>query len=300
MNAPSEAGDENRHRGYISIQAGDPQTLDFLAYMGWHLKSSRERFDYRGDIVINDDFVVGKYSHGSGVVEYCAPEDLHKADRVMVHVCLSGAGILHTSTGSVALAPLDVVRVPTGELKGFESEDGATSMFVIYGSPDVSRQQETLVGQSNEIDLGILNAAATSLLCNVPEQPSPGFTQVQRALEELAKAVAVGVDLGSDSDVDALTKVYVRGMALIGSMATDEKTTVESVAHDLGVSRSYLLRAFKTHGSSPSIELRQARLANAERLLREGAADLTAVAAQSGFSTVRKLKRALTTDTTIL
>lgn len=295
MNASSGTGDESRHRGYISIQAGDPRSVDFLASMGWHLKTDPAVFAYQGDVIINDDFVVARYSHGPGVVEYRAPKDLPKGSRTMIHACLSGSETLHSTTGSAVVKPLSIIRIMPENFTGSECETTATSLFVIYRSADADKYQAMLAGESDEVYLRVLNAAASSLLHSIPDHPGPGFSQIQRGLEELAKAVAIGADLDSGVESDSLTTMYLRAMALIGSTATDETTTVESIAQGLEISRSYLLRAFKAQGTSPSREIRRERLVSAKRLLKEDA-NLVAAAAGSGFGSVRNLKRALSRD----
>lgn len=298
MSTQAGTGDGSRHRGYISIQAGDPRSIDFLASMGWHLKSDPQLFNYQGDVVINDDFVIARYSHGPGVVEYSPPDDLPKGNRIMIHACISGSETLHTTTGSGVLKPLSVIRVMPEEFTGSECETGATSMFVIYRTTDASKHRDMLVGQSDIVHLKVLNAAAASLLQNVPEEPPMGFAHVQRGLEELAKAVAADTSISADSAHSALTRVYVRGLALIRSTAINIDTSVESVAFDLGVSRSYLLRAFKIQGTSPSSEIRRERLAIAKSLLSDGLR-LDETAEKSGFGSVRNLKRALKTDVSL-
>lgn len=295
MSAPSGASDGSRHRGYISIQAGDPSSINFLASMGWHLKSDPELFNYQGDVIINDDFVVARYSHGPGVVEYRAPDDLPKGNRIMIHACISGSETLHATTGSAVLKPLSVIRVMPEEFTGSECETGATSMFVIYRTPDANKQRDMLVGESNAVYLRVLHAAASSLLVDAPASPKPGFTHIQRGLEELTKAVAVGAELNASANLDALAKVYARGLALIRSTAINSEVGVESIARDLGISRSYLLRAFRVHGSSPSMALRTERLSVAKRLISEGA-DKVNAASKSGFGSERNLRRALNGD----
>lgn len=299
MDTPSNSGDKTRHRGFITSRARDLTPDDILACLGLHLLTDPEIFDFHGDVVINDDFVVARYSHGPGIVEYRPPENLPKGNRIMIHACLSGSETLHTATGSAVLKPLSVTRVPPEEFTRSECEVAATSMFVIYRSPSAGMHSDMLVGQSNDVYLRILDAAAASLLQNPPDHPQPGLAQVQKGLEELANAVTVGADFDANfAHVDSLTKVYASGLELIRTTATSVDTSIESLARDLKVSRSYLLRAFKAHETSPSAELRRERLESAHNLLGDGAS-WDEAASGSGFGSVRNLKRALKTGITL-
>ncbi|TSI14908.1 helix-turn-helix domain-containing protein [Brevibacterium aurantiacum] len=290
----SHKGGLDRHRGYTSAEAGVSETIAFLASMGWHLTSDPALLRFKGDAVLNDDFVVARYSHGPATFKYTPPKDLPTGNRIVLHACLAGMLTLQATTTSADLNPLDVAIVQPEEITGAECRSTTTCMFVIFRSAEARKHQEMLTGQSSEVYLRILKAATFALLQDPPKGLQPGFIQIQRGLEELAKATAVRADLRADTD--SLNAVYRRGLALIGSMATDNNTSVESIAHDLHVSRSYLLRAFKAKGTTPSATLRNERLGNARRLLEEGSSTKEA-AALSGFGSARNLTGALRADT---
>lgn len=295
MDASQDTDDLDRHRGYTSVGASPSKAIRFLTSMGFHLRSDQSTLNFKGDTVLNDDFVVARYSHDSAVFDYSPPPDQAFSNQLLLHVCLSGSIVLRSTTGSASLKPLDIALVQLEEFKGSECESSTAGMFIIYRSTEASKHYEMLAGPSNVVYLRILKAAAFSLLQDPPNQLQPGFTQLQRGLEEIAKATAIGAHLYTDADIDSLRKVYVRGLALIRSMATDATTSIESIAQDLQVSRSYLLRAFKAQGTSPSVELRKARLHVAKRLLEEGASAHEA-ATTSGLGSSRNLRRALQLD----
>lgn len=295
MDASQDTDDLDRHRGYTSVGASPSKAIKFLAAMGFHLRSYQSTLNFKGDTVLNDDFVVARYSHDSAVFDYIPPPGQSSNNQLLLHVCLSGSIVLRSTTGSASLKPLDIALVQLEELRGAVCESSTAGMFIIYRSTEASKHYEMLAGPSNVVYLRILKAAAFSLLQDLPDRLQPGFTQIQRGLEEIAKATAIGAHLYTDADIDSLRKVYVRGLALIRSMATDGNTSIESVAQDLQVSRSYLLRAFKSQGTTPSVELRKARLHVAKRLLEDGTSTHEA-AVTAGFGSPRNLKRALQLD----
>ncbi|MDN5585061.1 MAG: helix-turn-helix domain-containing protein [Brevibacterium sp.] len=292
MESSAEDSDRSRPKGYTSVGATRAEEVDFLASVGWHLKSDPESLGLSGDIVVTDDFVVARYSHGPAVFEYSAPEGPLHDDGVMLHACLRGELTLHSRTGVAHLKPFDVGVVQAGDFTGAECESAVTCMIVSFRGAEAHEHYRLLAGRSSEAHLRILNAATSSLFHGPADDLEPGFVQVQRGLEELAKATAIGSRLYPESREASLRTVYVRGVALIGTVASDADTTVESIARDLQVSRSYLFKAFKDQGSTPSYELRQARVDMAKRHL-EGGSSLAEAAASSGFGSVRKLRRAL-------
>lgn len=292
VESSAEDRDRSRPKGYTSVGATRSEEIAFLASMGWHLKSDPDSLGLNGDIVVNDDFVVARYSHGPATFEYSAPEGPLHDDGVMLHACLRGELTLHSRSGAAHLKPLDVGVVQAGDLAGAECESSVTCMLISYRGPEAHEHSQLLAGRSSEAHLRILNAATSSLFQGPAEDLEPGFVQVQRGLEELAKATAIGSRLYPEPGDTSLRTVYVRGLALIGSVASDADATVESIAQDLQVSRSYLFKAFKDHGSTPSNELRQARMDVAKRHLESGSS-LAEAAALSGFGSVRKLRRTL-------
>lgn len=73
-----------------------------------------------------------------------------------------------------------------------------------------------------------------------------------------------------------------------------EPLGLKELADEAGLSREHLSRLFAERtGTPPALYLRRLRVAEARRLMREGAAPLAECALRSGFSSVRSLQRAL-------
>lgn len=295
MEASSKDQGLSEHRGYRRLEAGDLEEMAFLAAMGFRLTSDPDLLNFAGDIVINDEFMIGRYRHDAATFEYFPPDNVPRGNRILLHACLEGELSLHTTTGSAELKPLDVVLVQPEELTGGECPTSTTCIFVVYRAAEANKHYEMLTGPSSEVYLRIFEAATSSLLQSPPEQLEPGFVQVQRGLEELAKATAIHSQLNPEISEAPLGRVYARAMALIRSIATDPDANIETIANDMQVSRSYLLRAFKVHKTTPSFELRSTRLNVAKQLLEDGL-HINDVAMSSGFGSVRNLRRALQED----
>lgn len=295
MEASSKDQGLNQDRGYRRLEAGDLEEMAFLGSMGFRLTSRPSELNFAGDIVMNDEFLIGRYRHDAATFEYFLPDHAPRGNRILLLACLEGEVTMHSTTGSAELKPLDVVQLQPEELTGGECLTSTTCIFVVYRAAEANKHYEMLTGPSSEVYLRIFEAATSSLLQSPPEKLEPGFVQVQRGLEELAKATAIHSQLHPEVSDSPLGRVYTRGMALIRSMATDPDANIEMIANDMQVSRSYLLRAFKVHKTTPSYELRSARLSVAKQLLDDGL-HMSDAAMSSGFGPVRNLRRALQED----
>lgn len=141
----------------------------------------------------------------------------------------------------------------------------------------------------------LLANTVTTLLNDVADPEEASFAAVQSALEFLASAVALEIAPGEkvsnrEATASALANLHARSERVIRQRAASPSFSVGALAEHLGVSPSYLARAYRGTGATPSERIRAVRL----DLATDVPLDLggTARASLAGFTSHRALIRA--------
>lgn len=144
---------------------------------------------------------------------------------------------------------------------------------------------------------GVLLAAVNAALNGGVTVAGPGFPAFRSSLRGLVAALLAGVVRDDRSAVpDSLRLLFLRACEQIEEASVDPGFSAAVLAQRLGVSPSYLRRAFAAHDTTASAQIRSARLRAAREHahsvgtdgLRRGA-DVVAIA---GFANRRALSRA--------
>ncbi|MGN7969474.1 helix-turn-helix domain-containing protein [Microbacterium sp. 22296] len=124
---------------------------------------------------------------------------------------------------------------------------------------------------------------------------APSFPLLQTAFEHLASAVVseLAPDDAPQGAGSAARRLKARAERVMYDRAHDPDFTVAELTGILGVSHSYLARVYSASGTTAHRRLGEIRMGRAIELLRVDRDDPATVAARSGFSSTRALRRAL-------
>ncbi|MDQ1135609.1 AraC-like DNA-binding protein [Microbacterium sp. SORGH_AS 1204] len=140
-----------------------------------------------------------------------------------------------------------------------------------------------------------LSSAVNTLLSNDINVEVSSFPLLQSALEFLASAVMSELrpETTPGNVATAATRLRSRADRVMFDRAHDPEFTVGALPEMLGVSHSYLARAYNAAGTTAHRRLGELRARHAVELFRVGADDPKTIAARSGFSSERAMMRAL-------
>lgn len=279
---------ENRR---FALRAGAAR--DFLALTGWELTPPTDDFSFAGDLLKSRDFIVSRFWHPPARFTFAPAPRQVAEEHLMLLVVTEGELTVGTST-TVSIVPEGgVILVRPESLTFIDSATAVVCTLVVLGGYNLADGVIVRTGHASP-DYLALFLNLTNAIFSRPVPPSDAaFTHVERAITELVAAIAAASDLRYEKHESRPgDQIHLDAVAFIIAQAADPATTVETVARELGVSRSHLFRSFQATGDNPSGFLRRTRIANASALLDRGVTE-RAAAEQAGFGTVRRMRRAL-------
>ena len=198
----------------------------------------------------------------------------------------SGHAVQQTEGGGIAVesrVPVAFLQIETRSIPRTLVSIGEEAALVLQAHPAL---REMLVGQ--------ISATVNAVL----EPSAAEFAYVKRSIEYAAMALLVGsAPQGNPTGSSSERRLYRRAVELIAVRAADPRLTLDDVAGELSISRSYLQRVFRGTGSTPLGYLRRTRAAFARDLLHDkwvtDQDELDSIAGQAGFSSARAMREAL-------
>lgn len=283
----------------MSLQDG--AAVDWLDAQGWEVLSIAPPFRLRADVIRTRHFALGRIWHSPARIRL-RHENARKGNFVGL-ISVEGTAAVTCEEQLITLRPYEVLvrehdktlTITTGE---------PTTRVVLSSSwtrlaladPTRARTREPAALTPNPGFVKALLGAATVALTEI-EPTAPGFSGVQRSLESLLNAVVTATDpVQLWSGEPAHHDLFARAMHVMALFAADPKTTVTTVARELGISVGYLHHVCKAHGVTPARQLRAYRATLAKSLLGETqneAPRLAQAAEASGFSSSRTMLRAI-------
>lgn len=279
---------ENRR---FSLRDGDAR--DFVALTGWELTPPSDDFSFAGDFLKSRDFIVSRFWHPPARFAFTPTPGHLVEERLMFLVVTEGELTVGTSTTVSTVSEGGVLLVRPETLTFIDSATAVVCSLVVLGGYALAEGVIIKTGKASPDYLALFLGLTNGILSRPLPPSDAAFNHVERAVTELVAAVAAASDLRFEKhDSRPGDQIYVDAVALIVAQAADPAATVETIARELGVSRSHLFRSFKANGDSPSGYLRRTRVRTASALLDQGVKE-HAVAERAGFGTVRRMRRAL-------
>ncbi|PPG32121.1 AraC family transcriptional regulator [Pseudoclavibacter sp. RFBB5] len=277
----------------LTVDEAGQRAVETVRSWGWHVQSSAEEFTVAGDVLKSDTFALSRYRHSAASFRYVVPRAFAGGAARLLLACLEGEVVVDIAGTTETLTPGSVLFVNPEDLISKRSEVPVSSLLVFFPRPQSFT--ENYVGTTSESDayLQVLIDASASILGGGLRAEDAAFTRVGLGVEALIWALATQTELRTlAKSGNDLAHVYSEAVKYVSRFASDESTTVNSMATALGASRAHLYRAFAATGDTASAYLRRARVRLAQRLLAEGAS-AEAAARGSGFGTARRMRSAL-------
>lgn len=210
---------------------------------------------------------------------------------------VDGELIVGDSGKSIALPAGGSALVPPGIIPTYVSHQ-ATARIEIRSRPRMATRPWTdgiISASTPTTSWRLLANTVTTLLNDVADPEESSFAAVQSALEFLASAVALEIAPGGnvssrETTASSLETLRARSERLIRQRAASPSFSVGALAEQLEVSPSYLARAYRGTGATPSERIRAVRLDLATDVPLELGG--TARASLAGFSSRRAFIRA--------
>ena len=223
-------------------------------------------------------------------LEHCAP--LHSwgpavRDHYLIHLVVDGHGCYRAGGQEHHLGPGDLFLLRPGQLAGYSaSEDDPWEYYWVgFAGPSAA-----LLLAQTPFSPGhpVLHMAAGDrlrrALLDIYKARGADYPSAVRMAGYLQAALGLLMDAAPARGTDALEDYARRGASFIQQNYSRD-ISVETVASHVGVSRSYLHRAFRAaFGCAPGAYLTDYRLDRASQLLRHSTLSVGAVAASVGFS----------------
>ncbi|WP_186307568.1 helix-turn-helix domain-containing protein [Microbacterium sp. 1.5R] len=279
------------HHRNFSLRDEDARA--FVASTGWALDPPVEDFTFAGDLLKSRDFILSRFWHPAARFTRAPLPHQRPGERLMILVVTEGKLTVGTRTTVNTVPEGGVLLARPESITHIENTVAVVCSLVILGGYSLANGVIVKTGTAAP-DYLALFLTLTNAMLSRPVLPSEAaFNHAKRAVTELVAAMEVASDLRSEKEEHRPgDQIYIHAVALITAQSSDPATTVTAIARELGVSRSHLFRAFKTHDDSPSAHLRRVRVASATALLEQGVKEISA-AEQSGFATVRRMRSAL-------
>lgn len=277
----------------LTVDEVGPEAVETVRGWGWHLQSDGQDFRVVGDVLKNDTFALSRYRHTAATFRYEVPSAFAGGAARLLLACLEGEVVVDIAGTLETLTPGSVLFANPEDLVSKTSNGPVSSLLVIFPRPQSFTENYVGTTSASDAYLQVLVDASASILSGGLRAEDPAFTRVGLGVEALVWALATQTELRTLSTASTdLAHVYSEAVKYVSRFASDEATTVNSMAAALGASRAHLYRAFAATGDTASAYLRRARVRLAQRLLLEGA-NQDAAARGAGFGTARRMRSAL-------
>ncbi|WP_424464103.1 hypothetical protein [Pseudoclavibacter helvolus] len=312
------------HRGPPSNAVAREVVLDgdaairWIADLGWSTEPRSPRLRLVADLIRTDTFAIGRIWHTPARLTFKEQPD---QEGCMFHsfVGVEGVHRLTSGAGEVSLPPGGMYVSSFGERLEISADEAVARIFFVSRWADLpdraGRTPDPHVGVFGERNAyrDIFTSAAHAALNSVTTVHGDGFDRVRDGLQHLFAGVLV-------DDAPARSKVVTRGAPAsradahggdhltllrrasrhLERNAKDITFDVSKLARELGVSAATLYRAYEESSMTPASQLRRIRARHARMLLESGGRqrssntqDLRQIAQESGFGSVRAMRRAL-------
>ncbi len=274
----------------------------WFASRGWwaHPLAGSEPFRVFADEVSIASFVVRRVWHTAAVLTPTTPTSARDLQPAVLLQVEGSVTVDTASSTPVTLSPGGAVLLPPGIVPAFQSPQSSARIEVRARPrlPAARGTRRILTAGAPTTSWRLLaNTVNAFLNCDVDTE-ADSFTAIQSAIEYLATALAVEIALNAqDTDdpplMNSFARLRSRSDRIIYRNADSASFTVARLAAELGVSRSYLARAYAEADTTPSERIRTVRL----ELLGGTPPDVRdeTHATLVGFSSLRALKRAART-----
>ncbi|KTR96332.1 hypothetical protein NS220_02605 [Microbacterium testaceum] len=266
---------------------------------GWHAEplAGSDPLRVFADEVSVDSFMVRRVWHTAAVLTPIAPR---LAAEPQPGILLQVEGDLTVDSfvsDPVRLSAGGSARIGPGILPAYRAPQSTARIEVRSRSRLATARevQGVLAVDTLTSSWRLLANTVNALLNGEVDTDADSFTAVQSAIEYLASAVASEIapvvpPAERDTTTTAFTRLRLRSEHVIHRHANSPEFTVAVLADKLGVSRSYLARAYVGTDTTPSERIRAVRL----ELAAGASADVSGEtrATRAGFSSSRAFKRA--------
>lgn len=278
------------------LELSGDDAASWLSGCGLHLRSGASTLRVLADRVTSEDFVAARVWHTPGEFRFGA------ARRVTLFTCAIGEYVLKSGDRQLSGAQAgDGIIVTDAEWVLRAHRPAAMFLVQTTGSRlPVSTvasldamQARSYEGAMRDALLGAIN----SLFNTDPPASTLSLAAWRRAVESLVAAMVESHNLVSVPQVSqAYARLLVKALSMIESHARDPEFSVARLASALNVSRGHLHEVFAATGMSAGLHLRRTRAIIAQNLIEAnsvGDRDVEQIARESGFGSVRTMRRAL-------
>lgn len=222
-------------------------------------------------------------------------------ERVTVIVPISGETHVRDARGELKLPEDTLVLYRSNELHAIHTQSPTARFVIVTSVARIPLIASELPASGRPVQpprgaRATLVSAVTAMLNHLPSVPEQSQHLQLRAVEHLL-AAALRSEHGRAQGAETATgKVLDQALSLIETQSGDATFSVATLIKTLEVSPSTLHRSFEPLGVTPGQHLKNVRLSHAHILLGSGPHTpmrLEAVAARTGFPSVRALREAL-------
>lgn len=224
-------------------------------------------------------------------------------DQVLVYIVREGTGVVEIDGRRSTFTPGDVIVIPRMSKVVFTFEEVTVMAHIRtawsrFMGPQVRAVPIDRPFAGDPVFLELLFGLHQSVLRSNVLLGDCGLVHTRRSLEASLDAVfAAEVDRQLLEGGSRTQDLYRQATIVIENSYDNMKTTPDSVARGLGVTRKHLEAVFRELGDTVGTYLRRARATHAQRLLhdREDGIPLKVkdIALRTGFASVSSMRRAI-------
>ena len=265
-----------------------------MAERGWVAEGDTS-FQLSGDRLEGDAFSVARVWHSTARLHRPSASD---SDSVLVLIGVEGSATLSAGDRTWHLEPHQIVIVDTRapllldfhgasarlEVSTARSRLGAVQLLMRDGI-------EIVTVDENYWRM-LVSLIVTVLSADVSSQDA-GFISLKTAIESTLTAAVMQSSLNARVHASARDTLLGRAQQIIDERFNDSQFSTGELALSLAISSAQLHRVFASASVTPYQMIQQRRVKHAFDLLRGQQSSEFAVAAHSGFSSPRAMRRAL-------